>query len=326
MSASKPPKIPKVLTAEEWLKLDIEVGDPIFGTPDHCIVRPYTKNIVEAPEKTFKTTFMLRLMVGLSSGRMLFPKLPAQKARKVLYMHGELSPPEIKERTRDAIQGLPRPVENFLQGRDLEVRLSDKKGQNNLKSLVGEWEPEILVLDAWQSFIYGVDENSFSEVSNVTHFLDELIDEFGVTLFLVTHMGKDHSRGTRGHSSLAGWRDTLFRLERGKKSSLVVTVTVDPRWAAPVEPFNLLFENGTVWPTDKSGFTGDQEKMRACVERSGGVATKADVANALGKDMNKENDKVALNKALKRAERAGAIRIDGDEIHLPSQDTGDGID
>ena len=298
------------LTAEQWLSLSTEVEENqvVFGSPSQCIVRPFTKNLVQGAEKTFKTTLMLRLMLGLSSGVTVFPQLPVIRPRKVLYVHGELSPPEIKERTVAAVQWLNRPLENFYQGRDLKIHLATEAGQNTLKNLVNRFGPEDLVLDPWQGFIPGLDENEFKDVSKATHFLDELIEELKVTIYLVTHTGKDQSRGTRGHSSLAGWRDTLFKLERKKQ---LLTVTVEPRWAAPIEPFTLEFRDQTLWPTEKTEFAPQVEKIRTFLRSQEGEASKADLGTVLGLSGD------SLRKALKRAEAANAIVIAGENIRLP---------
>ena len=52
-----------ILSAEEWLNLKTEEAVVVFGSPDDPLVRPGTKNLIEAPEKCFKTTFTERLML-----------------------------------------------------------------------------------------------------------------------------------------------------------------------------------------------------------------------------------------------------------------------
>ncbi len=301
------------LTGEEWLqyRTNTDGAQVVFGSPTQAIVRAETKNLIVAAEKSYKTSVVLRMMLGLSAGRTVFPQLPVLRPRKVLYVHGELSPQEIKERTRAAAVGLPNPLGNFVQGRDLRIHLGKSDGQKPLKEIVAEIRPDDLVLDPWQGFIPGFDENEFRDVSRATHFMDMLIAEFGVTIYLVTHTGKDHSRGTRGHSSLAGWRDTIFNLERKKE---LVTVKIEPRWAAPVEPFNLEFRNGTVWPTDKSGFTRQAEEIRKFLRLQNGFSTRKQIAAHLGADSD------AVRKALKRAQEANAIVIDGNQVRLPEAD------
>ncbi|HWW15168.1 MAG TPA: AAA family ATPase [Candidatus Dormibacteraeota bacterium] len=300
-----------ILSAEEWINADFSGTEQqvIVGTPENPLIRPGTKNFIEAPEKAFKTTMVMRLGMGMAAGQTLFPALPITRPVKVLYLHGELSPAEIKERTVSAVQGLTVP-KTFLQGRDSNAHLITKEGQKVIRDLVALYRPDVLVLDPWQSFIAGSDENSFKDMSAATKFLDTLIEEFGVTLLIPIHQGKDHSKGARGHSTLAGWRDTRIRLVP-IQNNLSVRVTVEPRWATPPDPFELKFKNGTVWP-DKAAWMGQTAKIREFVQDNGGLTTKTAVGEHL------KVTPGALRHALKRAEEAGAITISGDEVTLPS--------
>src|SRR4029079_9848815 len=115
-------------------------------------------------------------------------------------LHGELSTAEIRARTIGASSELSGPYTNFLQGRSLEAHLVNEEGQRILEEWVRDYKPEDLVLDPWQSFISGCDENSFKDMSRATKFCDKLINEYGVTLWIPIHLGKVHQRGARGHS------------------------------------------------------------------------------------------------------------------------------
>src|SRR4051794_36504222 len=91
------PKDRLIMSAEQWLTFDfrVEESQVLIGTSENAIVRPGTKNIIEAQEKAYKTTFLLRLTLGLSTGQTLFPSLPVSRTLKVLYLHGELAPAEL---------------------------------------------------------------------------------------------------------------------------------------------------------------------------------------------------------------------------------------
>src|SRR5581483_3834945 len=106
-----------VRTAEEWisLNLNLEASEPIFGTAQNVIVGPRSKTLIEAAEKSFKSTFVMRIMMGLAMGVTIFPELPVHQPRKVLYIHGELSDSELISRTLGASSELPRPLTNFDQ-------------------------------------------------------------------------------------------------------------------------------------------------------------------------------------------------------------------
>jgi hypothetical protein len=299
-----------ILSADDWLDADFSLkeSEVLIGCPKNQLVRPLTRNLIQAPEKAFKTTFLMRLTMGISIGEAVFPSLPVKTARRVLYLHGELAPAELKERTQEAATGLGRPLNNFFQGKSLNASLVTPHGQATIRQLAEEYGPEIIVIDPWQSFIAGADENSFKEVSPATAFIDRLIAECGVTVLLAIHLGKDHSRGARGHSVLAGWRDTLFTL---KRTGTTLTVGVEPRWASPPDDLKLTFRGGTLWEGDGPGWTKQEEKMRALLMLHKGQLTREQVGFGLGLEDS------ALRMAIKRAHEHHAIDLDGENVRLP---------
>lgn len=304
------PKDRLIMTAEEWLTYDFRVEESqiLIGTPENSIIRPRTKNIIQASEKTFKTTLLLRLSLGLSTGQTLFRSLPVTRSVKVLYLHGELAVAELKERLQAATLGLKRPLDQFHQGQSLSASLVTDQGRAAIKQLVQEYAPEVLVLDPWQSFIAGADENSFKDVSVAMNFLDRLIAEYGLTVFIAVHEGKNTRKGARGHSSFGGWRDTKFTLSRdGKGKGKGLTVKVEPRWGKPVN-LDLTFQGGTLWEGNPPGWTGQAEQIRKLVESNGGTLTRQQLA--LGLEIKPESVRMALS----RAEEKGAITVDGDVI------------
>jgi hypothetical protein len=306
-----PPNDSLIMSAEEWLNAEFsaEESEMLIGTPGNALVRPRTKNLIQAPEKAYKTTFLLRLTLGLSSGETAFPSLPVCRPQRVLYLHGELNPAELKERLRDAARGLSRPLDQFFQGRSLTANIVTEEGQRVIRELVEKYQPNVLVIDPWQSSIAGADENSFKEMSGATKYLDTLIEGYGLTLFIAVHMGKDHSRGARGHSLVAGWRDTKFTLTRDKNG---LTVTVDPRWGASLNPLKLNFRDGTLLEGDAPRWTKQAEEIRALLSANQGRLSRGAIGLGLGLEGS------TLRTALMRAEGKRAIRVDGEWVSLSS--------
>jgi hypothetical protein len=305
----KPSKDRLIMSAEEWLNADFsdEESEVLIGSPCNALVRPLTKNLIQAPEKAYKTTLLLRLTLGLSSGETVFPSLPVCRPQRVLYLHGELNSAELKERLRDAAQGLSRPLDQFFQGRSLTASLVTDEGQEVIRKLVEQFHPNVFVLDPWQSLIAGAEENSFKEMSVATRFLDQLIEDYGLTLFIAVHEGKDSSRGARGHSVIGGWRDTRFAL---KRNGTGLTVGVDPRWGTPPKPLKLNLRAGTLWEDNAPKWTKQAVSIRKLIEVNGGSVTRDQLALGL------ELDEGALRMALSRAHASGAIEVDGDSIRL----------
>jgi hypothetical protein len=299
-----------ILTAEEWLNLKTEDGDAIFGSPDNALVRPKTKNLIEAPEKCFETTFALRLMLGLSCGATVYPGLPVARKGKVLYLHGELSNGEIQERTKAAVAGLNGPFQ-FQQGKALDAHLITAAGQRVLEAIVKEHTLDHLILDPFQCFITGCDENLFKDMSAAEKFCDRLIADYGLTLWLPIHLGKNRQKGPRGHSSIGAWRDTKIALGKGFQAN-GVTVTVEPRWAKSPPAFHLRFEDGTLkLGTREVKFEGQTGAIREFVIARGGRVPREDLIGHLGKRRD------AARKAIERAEQAGAILPDGEYVLIP---------
>ncbi len=305
-----PPKDRLIMSAEEWLNAEFitEDSEVLIGTPGNALVRPLTKNIIQAPEKAYKTTFLLRLTLGLSSGETVFASLPVCRPQRGLYLHGELSPAELKERLRDAAQGLTRPLEQFFQGRCLTASLVTEEGRTVICELVEKYKPNALVIDPLQSSIAGADENSFKEMSLVTKFLDQLIEDYELTLFIAVHEGKNSKRGARGHSVLGGWRDTRFSL---KRDGTGLTVAVDPRWGTPPKPLKLTLKSGTLWEGNAPQWTKQDEKIRALLMANKGQLTREQVRFGLGLEDS------TFRMALKRAHEHHAVDLDGETVRLP---------
>ena len=146
-------------------------------------------------------------------------------------------------------------------------------------------------------------------MSGATKFIEKLSQDYGLTLFIAVHMGKDKSRGARGHSLIAGWRDTTFTL---KRDGTGLRVDVDPRWGKPPEPLKLTFQSGTLWEGDGPGWTKQEEKIRALLLANNCQLTREQVGFGLGLEGS------ALRNALKRAKDNGAIDHDDKIVRLPA--------
>jgi hypothetical protein len=296
------------------LEISEDEKNAVIGTAENPIVRPRTKNFIEAPEKAFKTTFLLRLMAGLSCNETIFSQLKVPKTRSVLYLLGELSRPEVQSRIQGATAGLNGEFDNFSIGTVLDAHLIQPEGQDVIRELLGEHRPENLVLDPWQAFITGSDENSYKDISQATKFCDQLIDEFGVTLWIPIHTGKDRTKGARGHSIIGGWRDTRFQLERKGETGL--SVKVEPRWAEPLRPFQLRLDRSTLRPDKAISWSGQTGDVVDFVRSSGGTASLGALAGLLRR-ADDSKGKEAFRKIIERAVKAGAVIKGEDSVSLP---------
>jgi len=101
--------------------------------------------------------------------------------------------------------------------------------------------PEVIVIDTLLRFAKVKDENS-SEMDRIMAAVRRLVDELGVTVFLISHSTKTTSEragnALRGHSSIEGGVDAQFRVNGDRNSDIV---EIEPQKARrnPVDPINL---------------------------------------------------------------------------------------
>jgi AAA domain len=299
-----------IFTPKRWREVQHEMMQDktpmLIGSPAGVIVRPSTKTIIEGAEKSFKTTLMYRQAMGMAFGHTAYSKLPVAQPVKVLYLHGELVISELDERRAAAMETIPPELldardDFFMDGRSVEAHLIRERGQTAMRTLVHRHKPGLLVIDPWQQFIEGYDENSVKDTSQATEFMDRLMFEVpGMAIFLVAHQGKDRTKGMRGHSSLAGWRDNLIRVKRKSTNDLKATVSVTPRWTMAPFDFQVRFKDGTMVEDE---FSPQTKRIREFVQAKGS-ADRADIQSFLGSSAE------AAKKAIQRALEEQAINKD----------------
>jgi hypothetical protein len=93
----------------------------------------------------------------------------------------------------------------------------------------GRDEPVLIVVDTVSRVMGGGDENSSADMGALIAAADALRDEFGSHVMLVHHLGKDASRGARGHSSLNAAVDTAVEVSRNEDAKLSTAKVVKQR-------------------------------------------------------------------------------------------------
>lgn len=102
-------------------------------------------------------------------------------------------------------------------------------------------EPGVIVIDTLLRFAKVKDENS-SEMDRIMAVVRRLVDELQVTIFLISHsnklIGSRAGNALRGHSSIEGGVDAVFRVNGDHDSDIV---EIEPQKARrnPVDPITL---------------------------------------------------------------------------------------
>lgn len=117
---------------------------------------------------------------------------------------------------------------------------------------------EVLIVDTVSRALAGANENSPDDMGAFVYVLDQLRDYLGCTIIVVHHLGKDASRGARGHSLLYGAVDTELTVERRDDAVSVMTVTKQRDMPAAQE---IAFRLRSV----ELGLDQDGETVTSCV-------------------------------------------------------------
>ena len=202
----------KVLTLKEFAAMEMPskqyIVDPFL--PERGLVEIFSKTGVG------KTTFALNLGIAVALGKP-FLKWGVPEAQKVLYIDGEMSPPDMKERAIAASQyfGVDvSEIENFnILNRDVNNGLlpdiGELSGQREFDLAIQD--AKLIILDNLSTLRFTGKENEADSWSIMQRWLLEMRGK-GKTVVILHHAGKDGtSRGSsRRHDAL----NTVIRLER----------------------------------------------------------------------------------------------------------------
>ncbi len=115
---------------------------------------------------------------------------------------------------------VPEPVDLFASS--LDVQAIVKLAQEQCSGPIA-----MIVFDTLARSMPGGDENSGTDMGRVVRHLDYIRSATGAHVMVVHHTGKDHDRGSRGHSSLPAAVDT--ELACHKKDGIRTLITTKQR-------------------------------------------------------------------------------------------------
>ncbi|HYU12574.1 MAG TPA: AAA family ATPase [Stellaceae bacterium] len=116
---------------------------------------------------------------------------------------------------------------------------------------------DVIIIDTVSRALAGANENSPDDMGGFVYVLDKLREFLGCTIIVVHHLGKDASRGARGHSLLYGAFDTEMTVEKRDDTS-VITMTKQRDLPAAEEI-------GFVLRSVELGRDGEGDPVTSCV-------------------------------------------------------------
>jgi KaiC/GvpD/RAD55 family RecA-like ATPase len=193
--------------------------------PREFIIEPFlptsSLSMVYAARGIGKTWFALSLCVAISHGHD-FLRFPVERARRVLFIDGEMALADLQERIR-ALDLEPSdhlyllPSENLFR-EDRPLNINAKDDQEAIEKAIEEMtaegcRPEVVVFDNLSSLSGGIDENDNSALDALLRWLVSIRHK-GLAVVLVHHAGK--SGDQRGASRREDLLDTSIKLSRPK--------------------------------------------------------------------------------------------------------------
>jgi len=173
--------------------------------------------LIYATQGLGKTLFTLNLAHSVARGGS-FLKYNCPKARKVMYIDGEMSYIELHSRLNNIINKFGKlPIKDNLliitpeKQNGIKIpKIDSKEGQFVYKELIEKYKVEVIVFDNL-SMLSSLDENKSNEWVVVQDWFLSL-RAMGVTVILVHHAGKD-KLGYRGTSRMLDCVNTAISLQ-----------------------------------------------------------------------------------------------------------------
>jgi hypothetical protein len=190
------------------------------------------KGVVQmtGPRKSFKSFLAMDMALGLASGSTTFGYTPT-KIASCVYCVGE-NANSFALRHVPAWQ-LARNIESefpfYVIPRVPRVRVEDEFAELIAQIRAEKIQPQLLVIDTAARMLRGYSMNDDMAVGLASQWLDNLRDEFGCTVMVVRHAGKDLAKGSKGAGEIDNDADTNLFVERHAKSPAVKLTVEDQR-------------------------------------------------------------------------------------------------
>lgn len=279
-----------------------------------------------------KTYALLDLGLAVAYGRPWLGRYVVPEARPVIYAPSE-GRRGIGKRVRSAIDyhyPYAAAPDFLLYGNRLD--LTNVESRLDFRRAIRYSEAALVIVDVLRDATPGVPENS-DEFGDAFGYLRDLAQETGATIIAAHHLGKDTTKGSRGHSSTKdkadqevivtastiptadgdiAWTTVTLKNSKNRNEDNWGTVTLDLRkvsdveYAAPVIVGEYLTTSANIVnPTHLTMLRAIAESSTSSTTSSSkGAATYKDIKEVLG------ISKQAANEGAKALEGLGLVDVD----------------
>lgn len=192
------------------------------------LIRAGTVNMIAGQREAGKSMLAMSLALACATNTpTLGGLLHAPRAVKTLYLDGENGAQEMLERFRYLMGHLPKnmaPIDflHLLVPETCPAQevpdIATVEGQAYVTDLIQTHKFELVFLDNLSCLAGWIDENSANDFAPVQSFLLRLKAK-GIATVLLSHVGKDKSRGPRGSSKRTDALSTLIEIAKPEGDS-----------------------------------------------------------------------------------------------------------
>ncbi|MGA9116120.1 MAG: AAA family ATPase [Bacteroidota bacterium] len=217
--------------------------------------------MISGQHKQGKTMFAQNLAIALASGRS-FVGFTIPAVRKVLFLSAEGGYFSARSRIRTMLGGLSeaergRVLQNAWLVPDTRVTLDSGDAGKVVRQLIEEHKPEVVFVDPFIKF-HGAKENETSEMAKVLGVLRNIIEDSGVSIVLIHHIGKKVDSESRGSSTIEAEYDSRIKLCRPTKTEVakvrsigggckVIKLDFCLRHAETPDPIHVCLDSTVLW-------------------------------------------------------------------------------
>ena len=236
---------------QDFLTREIEDVPNLIG---RGVLPVRSKCIVAGEPKTNKSFVITNLGIDLARGTPAFgaryksgtPVLPVVHPCRVLLFDQEVGEQGLRKRMAGMF---PEPDKVdfplYIKSRDMALRIDTPEGRLAISREIDEVRPDVVIMDPLAKF-HLQDENSAQAMSAVLRAVDHWIEEFGCSVIILHHVGKESQENPRrggarirGSSAIFGDIDTYIEVVRESSATAVEPVlqlSFELRQGEPLHP------------------------------------------------------------------------------------------
>ena len=229
-----------IITFYELVHDKSEPPEPII---DDGVLLDKTILIVIGEAKAKKSFLAMNFALSISKGSG-FAGFTVQNSNKVLLLSAEGGYFPTRERVKVMTREEQDVVlKNIFFRKYVNLSIDDDDDYQTIRRMIEYSKPKVVIFDPLIKF-HGQDENSSMAMNIVFKRFRELNNDYGISIIIVHHTGKNISRGGRGSSLITGEYDSAITMKKlGEKSEL----SFDMRHVETPKPRSIVFNKDTFW-------------------------------------------------------------------------------